>query len=114
MRMNSLGIRIKEERMRRGWTLEELARRANVSKTLISELENDPNRGTTKLLQLARAFKMNPVYLETGKGPRDNLVDPAGAYISAESIEDLADKLVARGDEEVIKLWRAILAAKTK
>jgi len=65
-------------------------------------------------LQIARALGVNPVWLETGKGPKDPVIDSENAYIIAESIEDLAEKLVARGDEEVIKLWRAILSVKSE
>ncbi|RBJ74238.1 XRE family transcriptional regulator, partial [Pseudomonas sp. MWU12-2534b] len=55
----NIGTRIKQERQARGWSQGVLAQRAGVSKTLISEIENDPLRSTTKLVQIARALRVN-------------------------------------------------------
>lgn len=108
--MTTRGQRIKEERDRFGWSQVDLARKAGVSKTLVSALETDPNRATTRLSQIARALKVTTEYLESGKGPKHPAPLPADTYIHATSLEDLAHQLrVDKGPEEISRLLLLIL-----
>jgi transcriptional regulator with XRE-family HTH domain len=111
--MDNMATRLKRERTKRGWTQGKLAQRAGVGETTIFDLESDPTRATTKLLQIARALSVNPVWLETGKGPKEPVVDPVTAYVIAESIDDLAEKMLAKGDGAIVSLLQRILELKS-
>lgn len=110
--MNGRGERIRAERQRRGWAQEDLARRAGVSRTTVSELEGGHSRATTRLLDIAKALNVTPQWLETGKGPKEPVPAPENTYISAESLEDLARKLVDKGNDDIAKLWQLVLSIK--
>ncbi|MGC0152383.1 helix-turn-helix domain-containing protein [Chromobacterium vaccinii] len=102
--MESLGTRLKTERLARRWTQRELARRACIGPSTIVSIESGRSRSTTKLVDIARALNLNPIYLETGKGPR---TPPAPA--DETSLESLAAHLATRSDEELAELFRLIL-----
>ena len=54
-----LGARIKEYRLRRQWTITELAQQTNLSKSLISQLENAKNSASlVSLAKIARSLKI--------------------------------------------------------
>ena len=54
--MPTVGSRIKRRRETLGWTQDELAKKANISKSFLSDLENGKrNVGADKLLDIARA-----------------------------------------------------------
>ena len=75
--MASLGERIKARRQERGWTQEELARRAGISKGFLSDLENGKQRvGADTLLDVGRVLGASLDYLMTGDG-----VDPEPSEI---------------------------------
>ena len=96
-------------RQARRWTQAELARRASVSASTIKSLENGYSRGTTRLANLARALRVNPEWLQTGRGPRELLAPADATYIAADSIDDLADKLLDRGPAEIGRLIALII-----
>lgn len=107
--MNGRGERIKAERKRLNWRQEDLARRAKVSRGIIGDLERGRNHGTTKILDVAKALKVNPIWLETGKGPREPVPESNVPYLTANSLEDLAEVLLARGAEEIGQLMALIV-----
>jgi transcriptional regulator with XRE-family HTH domain len=86
-----------------------LARMVRASPSTIRDIENGRNRATTKLLQLAKALRVNPQWLDTGKGPQAPVVPNESTYIAAESIEDLADKLLDKGPEDIAELIKLIV-----
>jgi len=106
--MTTLGDRIKKERTAKCWTQLELAQRSGVSETTINELENNPLRGTTRLVAIAKALRVNPEYLQTGKGPRQPVLDPADAYVHATDPEDLVEKLLEKGPQEIGMIMQLI------
>ncbi len=54
-----LGQRVRTERARRGWSLEELAERSGVSRAMLSKIERDEASPTAELLvRIAAAFGM--------------------------------------------------------
>ncbi|PXX42240.1 helix-turn-helix domain-containing protein [Aquitalea magnusonii] len=106
--MENFGDRVKAERIARGWSQGELGRRVGASTSTISDIENNPTRVTTKLVALARALRVTAEWLETGKEPKARAVDLQTAYIVAEDIHDLADKLLSKGPEAIGELMKII------
>lgn len=69
---NHLGHRVRELRTGKGWTLDQLAQEAGVSKGFLSAVENNHNQPSGRvLLGLAKALGASVDYLVEG--------DPAGA-----------------------------------
>lgn len=59
LELSKLGIRLRHLRSQRGWTLEDLAKRANVSEAYLSRLEGgDRQPSLAVLFSLAQAFGM--------------------------------------------------------
>lgn len=57
VQLDSFGVRLKELRLQRGWTLQELAEQSGLSKTFISRLESgDRQASIAAVLSLARIF----------------------------------------------------------
>src|SRR5438046_8473611 len=73
--MATLGDRIKQSREARSWRLEDLAQKAGVSKSFLSDLENNEqkNPGINYVRLIAGALGVDLHYLTTGHG------DPIGA-----------------------------------
>ncbi|BAK75796.1 transcriptional regulator, XRE family [Pseudogulbenkiania sp. NH8B] len=112
--MSALGDRIKTEREKRSWSQAALAQRAGVSQTTITDLERGASAATTKLIPIARALKVNPHWLETGQGQRAAPPQGDGRYVAADSLEELAEQLTAKGNDDIARLWQLILALKDK
>ena len=66
--MATVGERIKARREELEWTQDDLATKASISKSFLSDLENSKrNVGADKLLDIARALSLSLDYLMTGK-----------------------------------------------
>jgi transcriptional regulator with XRE-family HTH domain len=67
--MATLGDRIKDCRQAHGWRLDDLAKKARVSKSFLSDLENDKqkNVGVDYLRAIAGALDVSLHYLATGR-----------------------------------------------
>jgi transcriptional regulator with XRE-family HTH domain len=66
--MDSIGSRIKYLREAKNWTQERLAKEAEVSKSFISEVENDRrNPSAEKLLDIATVLGASLDFIMTGK-----------------------------------------------
>lgn len=66
--MATVGERIKSRREELGWKQDDLASKAGISKSFLSDLENGKrNVGADKLLDIARALNLSLDYLMTGK-----------------------------------------------
>lgn len=64
----TVGERIKSRREQLGWKQDDLASKAGISKSFLSDLENGKrNVGADKLLDIARALSLSLDYLMTGK-----------------------------------------------
>lgn len=62
-----IGSRIREIRERKGWTQDDLAREARMSKSFLSEIETGKRSlGTETLLKVAAALGASVEYLATG------------------------------------------------
>lgn len=70
--MGGLSDRIRGRRRGLGWTQDELARRAGISKGFVSDLENGKRRvGADLLLDIAEALGVTLDYLMKGGDPED-------------------------------------------
>jgi transcriptional regulator with XRE-family HTH domain len=66
-------MRLKVARKQRGMLQEELAEKAGVSQSMISDLERGLSKSPvgTNLVSIAQSLKVNPDWLATGKGNMD-------------------------------------------
>lgn len=72
----SVGERIKARRAELSWTQEQLAQKAGISKSFLSELENGKRRvSADNLLEIARTLSVSLDYLMTGTTTEPNPVD---------------------------------------
>jgi transcriptional regulator with XRE-family HTH domain len=70
--MASVGERIRERRAELGWTQDQLAQKAGISKSFLSDLENSKRSvGANNLLDIARALGVSLDFLMTGKASQD-------------------------------------------
>jgi len=66
--MTTVGERIKARREELKWKQDDLASKASISKSFLSDLENGKRKvGADKLLDIARALSLSLDYLMTGK-----------------------------------------------
>jgi transcriptional regulator with XRE-family HTH domain len=65
----SIGSRMKQARKALKISQQELAKRASLSQSSISDLEIGRSAGTTSLASLAAALGVNALWLENGRGP---------------------------------------------
>lgn len=68
---NTIGARLREVRKLRKLTQAQLAKRAGMAQGTISDLENGRNQTSTELPVLGMILGINPLWLQTGKGPRE-------------------------------------------
>ena len=70
--MASVGERIRGRRTELGWTQDQLAQKAGLSKSFLSDLENGKRSvGANKLLDIARALGVSLDFLMTGTASQD-------------------------------------------
>ena len=87
-----LGEKIKTLREERGWTQNELSRRATIARTNLASIETGKvkNPSTNTLLRLARAFGIRPEELYEAAGYIKNA---KAAYQYKESPQEAIDRL---------------------
>lgn len=82
--MSSLATRLKQSRSAAGLSQEALAKLANVSQSLIGNLESGNQKSTSKIAQIAAALNVDALWLATGKGkPRptsSGVREPSASY----------------------------------
>ncbi|ATA55190.1 hypothetical protein CKY39_19710 [Variovorax boronicumulans] len=66
----SIGSRIKESRCAMGWSQVRLADEAGVTQSSIGNIESGFRQRPRELVSIAKALRVSPEWLETGKGPR--------------------------------------------
>ena len=70
--MSTVGERIKARREELGWTQDDMATKAGISKSFLSDIENGKrNIGADKLLDIARALSLSLDFLMTGKASKE-------------------------------------------
>lgn len=80
--METFASRFRNRRNHLGLSQKELAAKANVSQTTISDIERGRNDASRELLSLARALQVNPDWLQSGIGDMDNSLQ---AHLKASS-----------------------------
>ncbi len=102
--VRQFAAKLKELRSTRGMTQADLAQKADISATYVSELENaDSTPGIDLLDRLARALGVDAAVLLPAKG-----ADPLPAL--KEQAKELFGKLVAAGDKETFLRLNPLLA----
>jgi len=69
METDTLGTRIREQRMRLGFSQQTLAGMAGVTQGLIAQIEAGINKGSKHIIAIARALGVSPDWLEGGGYP---------------------------------------------
>jgi transcriptional regulator with XRE-family HTH domain len=109
--MSTVGERIKRRRGELGWTQYQLAQRAGISKSFLSDLENGKRSvSADNLLDIAQVLNLSLDYLMTGdEGKRDE--GPAEVQIPA-SLAAFAEKegLTFRQALALLKMREQIVA----
>lgn len=87
----SLGIKVKELRKARGWSQDEIAKKAKLSRSYISDIERNKERKPTadKIIKLANAFNIEPEELYEAAG----YLTPESRKKRVESPEDILSRL---------------------
>ncbi len=107
--MSTVGERIKKRRTELGWTQDQLAQKAGISKSFLSELENGKRSvSADNLLDIARVLNRSLDYLMTGEEPDET---PAEVQIPA-SLAAFADKegLTFRQALALLKMRQQVVA----
>lgn len=107
--MDTIGDRVKAERTRLGWSMAQLGQKAGLSTSAIRDIENR-NNSTFHLLTLARVFKVNPFWLESGKGRKEWVTAAAGDYVAADTLEELVEQLSEKPVEDVARMFAELYA----
>ncbi len=110
----ALGDRIKEIRMSLGWTQDQLAKEAQISKSFLSEVENNKsNVSGEKLLRIAEALHASLDYLMKG-APASNDASVKPVEIPAE-LSELAEELGLsfRHTRTVLSTHQSLLARRS-
>ena len=88
--LNSFGARLRELRLRRGWTLQELANQSGLSKTFLSRLESgDRQASIAAVLTLSRVLDVSLAFLFES----ELATEPCVIVRSAETAEKSANGL---------------------
>src|SRR5579871_3566237 len=88
--LSSFGARLRELRLQRGWTLQELAGRSGLSKTFLSRLESgDRQASIAAVLTLSRILDVSIASLFEAEEPAEPCVITRGA----EAVEQTANGL---------------------
>jgi len=92
----TIGLNVRAARKAKGMSLTELARRANVSKAYLSQMENYPEKQPSAeiVYRLARALDVHVTQLMgVDNGPHEPARQEAAATVEAPSLKPLPDAL---------------------
>lgn len=68
--LTTFGGRLRAARKARKMNQKALAAAVGISQSVVSDLENNVHAGSSHTVQLARAVGVNPLWLESNRGPR--------------------------------------------
>lgn len=108
---DSVGGRIRLVRTKRGWTLEQLADKAGISKSFLSEVERGSDIGGERLLRVSDALGASLDYLMRGVATEEESKPPSSVEIPAE-VDALAQKagLTYRQTLALLDIDRSVMA----
>ncbi len=102
MNTDTLGARVRNRRLTKGWTQEQLARRAGTNQAVIQKIENGKSLRPRKIDDIANVLEVNPAWLMFG--------DASGAPLDAEAAEvaaawsQLSEPVRSRIRQEIFNL----------
>jgi len=99
-----VGARVRAARKTRGVSQNDLAKAIGITQPTLSNLEGGRNASSVKILDIARALKVNALWLQDGIGDMDDYQAGESAYLVAESPEDLARQLAEKGKDYLLTL----------
>lgn len=107
--MAGVGERIKKRRQELEWTQDQLAQKAGISKSFLSDLENGKRSvGAENLLDIARALGVSIDFLMTGKASKDQAAEvPIPASLARFAAEE---RLSFRQTLTLLEMQQQILA----
>lgn len=107
---DSVGGRIRLVRTKRGWTLEQVAEKAGISKSFLSEVERGSDIGGERLLRVANALGASLDYLMRGVTTEEEF-KPTSVEIPAE-VNTLAQEagLTYRQTLALLEIDRSVMA----
>lgn len=112
--MDTIASRLAAARLETGWSQEELAKRAGLSKGTVGNIEAGTRQGTARVIQaLAATLEVNPTWLVNGTGPRKAGPPWPFGQVDRRSIEALSKAQLA-AVEGAILLTLAQLGASSK
>ena len=79
MNTDTLGARVRNRRLTKGWTQEQLARRAGTNQAVIQKIENGKSLRPRRIDDIARVLEVNPAWLMFG--------DASGTTVNVEAAE---------------------------
>lgn len=100
--MSALGRRVRQARKAEGLTQVQLAKKAGVEQSTISELEKGENVGSVHLVAIARALRRRPQWIETGMPPEFDGGESWPFTVSAESYQRLSAEARSKIDQYMI------------
>lgn len=115
----TIGERVRREREAQGISRKDLASYAGIGVSTLSDLELGLSESTTKLHRIAEKLGLRVQWLETGRGAKLGVSEPAENYQPArldpeklqQSIKFLDDVFRARGKEFVASQKADLIAA---
>ncbi len=110
--MPSVGERIRKRRAELEWTQDQLAQKAGISKSFLSDLENGKRSvSADKLLDISRALGVSLDFLMTGEASKDQAAEvPIPASLARFAAED---GLTFRQTLMLLEMQQQILARRT-
>jgi transcriptional regulator with XRE-family HTH domain len=97
----TLGQRMRSRRLEKGWTQEQLARRAGTNQAVIQKIENGKSLRPRKIDQIARELEVSPAWLMFGD--KDPELAPDAVTV-AEHWARLPEPHRSRIREEILQL----------
>jgi transcriptional regulator with XRE-family HTH domain len=99
----TLGARMRSRRLEKGWTQEQLARRAGTNQAVIQKIENGRSLRPRKIDQIAAELNVSPAWLMFGSQATPTSLDPEAVTI-AESWSQLPEPHRSRIRDEIRQL----------
>ncbi len=99
----TLGARMRSRRLDKGWTQEQLARRAGTNQAVIQKIENGRSLRPRKIDQIAAELNVTPAWLMFGDQASPSQLDPE-AITLAENWSQLPEPHRSRIREEIQQL----------
>ena len=102
----TLADRMKAERIRRGWSQEDLAAKVKIRQSFIGALEAEGQKNSKWLPEIAHALGVSAYWLKTGKGDQGSGVAPGPVLPDVSEADSMVIKALANMKPERAAYWR--------